>query len=392
MPNKKIFFFLPTLRDGGGERVVSELTRAFSDGIECTIVLFEDRIEYPYKGNIISLGVPLAGNYFYRLYAFFIRLARFKKIIKAQKPDHVISLGDSPNIINTLSHKNSIVRVDMFLSKEYHGFFGVLFKILIKFCFNRSPKIITVSRASAYDLIHNFDVKQEKITNIYNPIDLENIQQLSKETLEPQYQEIFKNPVIINAGRQTYQKGQWHLIRAFSEAKKEIKDLKLVILGTGELEPYFKKLICDYHLEHDVFLLGWQKNPFKFINKSALFVSSSLWDGLPMVLIESMASGVPVIATDARSGAREILAPDTDFNLEARAIEYAKCGVLTPVCDGNFYKAQDLPTKEENILGEAMVKVLGDKVLREALIKASKERAQYFDIKNIIKEWDFLKN
>ena len=205
--------------------MVSELTRALPDTIKSTIVLFENRIEYPYKGNIISLCVPVAGNYFYRLYAFFVRLARFKNVIEREKPDHVISLGDSPNIINTLVGKNSVVRVDMFLSKEYHGFFGVLFKMLIKFCFNRSGKIITVSRASAYDLIHNFGVKSEKITNIYNPISVEKIQELSKKPLEPQYQELFNNPVIASVGRMTQQKGQWHLIRAFSEAKKKIQNL-----------------------------------------------------------------------------------------------------------------------------------------------------------------------
>ena len=64
MSNKKIIFLLPTLGTGGGERVISELTLALPKNIERTIVLFEEKIEYPYLGKIISLRVPLAVNYF----------------------------------------------------------------------------------------------------------------------------------------------------------------------------------------------------------------------------------------------------------------------------------------------------------------------------------------
>ncbi len=388
---KKIFFLLPNFYQAGGHRVVSELSFNFPEDLQQTLVLFENKVSFPFKGNLISLGVPLSKKLLRRFYSFFMRLFRFKKIVSKEKPDWVVSFGDSANIINILANKNSIVRVDMFFSKAYKGFLGFLFKIIIKTFFNKSSKIITVSKASACDLVDNFGVKKEKISTIYNPIDIEKIQTLSKENLEPQYQVIFKNPTLISVGRLTKQKGQWHLIRVFSAVKKEIKNLKLVILGTGELESYLRELIDDYNLHEDVFLLGWQKNPFKFINKSALFVSSSLWEGLPMVFIEAMACGVPVICSDARSGAREILAPDTDFNFETNKIEYAKYGVLAPVCDSNFYKAGQPLIKEEKIFSEAIIQVLTNETLKDNLIRGSLERSKYFDIKNIVKEWDFLK-
>src|SRR3989344_613980 len=389
---KKVFFLLPNFYQAGGHRVVSELSFNLSEGLRQTLVLFENKVSFPFNGKIISLDVALSVNFLQRFYRFFIRLYRFKEIISKEKPDWVVSFGDSANIINILTNKNSIARVDMFLSKEYSGFLGILFKVLINTFFNKSSKIITVSRASARDLVDNFGVKKEKISTIYNPIDVEKIKILSQEGLEPQYEEIFKNPTLVSVGRLARQKGQWHLIRAFSQIKKEIKNLKLVILGDGELEAHYKELIKDYQLEGDIFLLPWHKNPFKFIAKSQLFILSSLWEGLPMVAIEAMACGVPVICSDARSGAREILAPDTDFNFETNTIEYAKYGVLTPVCDGKLYTATNPLTKEETMLGEAIAKVLTDEVLKNNLITGSSERAQYFDIKNIIKEWDFLTN
>lgn len=381
---------MPDFYQAGGQRVVSDLSLNLPENIVQKIILFERKISFPYKGDIISLDAPLSLKFFKRFFGFFVRLHRFKKIIKKEKPDWVISLGNSANIINILSNKNSIVRVDMFLSKEKNGFFGVLFRILIKICFNKSLKIITVSKASAKDLIDNFGIKKEKIITIYNPIDVGKIQKLTREDIEPQYQEIFQNPVIITSGRIAEQKGQWHLIRAFAKAKNEIKDLKLIILGEGKLSPYIKELISGYNLKNDVFLLGWQKNPFKFIAKSKVFVLPSLWEGLPMALMEAMACGIPVISCDFRSGAREILAPNTGFSFETDKIEYAKYGILTPVCDGKLYKANQSLTKEENMLSESMIKVLTDEKLKDSLITGSQERARYFDIKNIIKEWDFL--
>ena len=383
---------MPDFYQAGGQKLVSDISLNLPENIEQTIVLFERKVSFPYKGSIISLDVPLSLNFFKRIFGFFVRLYKFKKLIKKENPDWVISLGNSANIINILSSNNSIVRADMFLSKEKNGFFGAIFRILIRMYFNKSLKIVTVSKASAKDLVDNFGIKKEKITTIYNPINVEKIQKLAREDIEPQYKEIFKSPVIITSGRMAKQKGQWHLVRAFAKAKSKMKDLKLVILGEGELSSYIKELISGYNLENDIFLLGWQKNPFKFIAKAKLFVLPSLWEGLPMVLLEAMACGVPIVSCDFRSGAREILAPDTDFNFETDKIEYAKCGILTPVCDGKFYKLHQPATKEENILSEAIIESLTSEKLRENLIKGARERAGFFDIKNIIKEWDFLGN
>jgi len=381
---------MPDLYQAGGQKLISDLSLNLPDDIQQTMVLFEKKISFPYKGNLISLDMPLSLNFFKRIFGFFTRLKKFKKIIKNEKPDWVISLGNSANIINILSCDNSVVRVDMFLSKEKNGFFSFIFKILIRIFFNKASKIMPVSKASAKDLIDNFGIKEEKIKVIYNPIIVENIQASAKESIEPEYREIFKNPVIITSGRMARQKGQWHLIRAFSDAKKEIKELKLVVLGEGKLESYFKELIRGYNLENDVFMLGWQKNPFKFIARSKVFVLPSLWEGLPMVLMEALACNIPIISCDFKSGAREILAPDTDFNFQTDKIEMAKYGILTPVCDGKFYEAGQPLSKEENILGEAIVEAINNKKLRENSIERSQERANYFDIKNIIKEWDFL--
>jgi glycosyltransferase involved in cell wall biosynthesis len=383
---KKIIFFLPTLSIGGGERVVSELSLNLPDSVDKTIVLFKNEVSYPYKGNLICLDIPLSNPVLLRIYYFFVGIWRFKKIIRKEKPDYVISFGEPANIINVLSNRKTILRIDNYTS----ALPGVVYKIFIKILYNETPMIVCVSKTAAKDLTDNFGIKENKIKVIYNPLNVKDIQKLSLAPLETPYEEIFKKPVIINMGRLTKQKSQWHLIRAFKKVKGAVPSAKLVILGTGELEQELKKTAEDLGLGKDVHFLGWQKNPFKFLARANVFALSSLWEGLPYVVLEAMACGLPVVSVDCKSGPREILAPETDISREAKDIEYEQFGILTPAFDGKKYGATDPLIKSEEILTKALIKILTDKELSVKLSQKSLQRANDFDTKTIIREWSFL--
>lgn len=383
-------FFSRSLEKGGGERILSELSLNLSDNIQRTIVLLGNEVSYSYKGKLITLGLPFSKKFFPKLFIFFHGFLKFKKVINREKPNYILSFGNEPNVMNILTKRGSLVRIENFISQSNTGFFGKLYNLLIKLLFNRAKRIIVVSRSIESELIKNFGIKKEKIQLIYNLIDVEKIQNMSQEVLEPKYRKIFKQPILINAGMLNEQKGQWHLIRAFKRAKESNKNLKLVILGEGELMPYLQQLVENLNLREDVHLLGWQENPFKFLARSKLFVLSSLWEGLPTVILEAMACGIPILSTDCKSGPREILAPQTNINYQAKKIEQEEYGVLVPPLDKKFYKAEESLTKSEELLSEAMIKVLADENLHDNLRKKSKERAENFDVKNIIKEWNFL--
>ena len=100
--------------------------------------------------------------------------------------------------------------------------------------------------------------------------------------------------MIVAAGRLAEAKNYPLLIDAIAELRKQI-DVRLFILGTGELEPAIRERIRERGLDASIILCGFQKNPWKYIGKADVFALSSRYEGFGNVLIEAMACGVPVV-------------------------------------------------------------------------------------------------
>lgn len=125
-----------------------------------------------------------------------------------------------------------------------------------------------------------------------------------------------------------------------------------------------------------VYLLGKKLNPFSYISKADCFVFASNHEGFPNVLVESLACELATISTDCKSGPREILAPNNNINFQIKDdIELSEYGILTPV--DNLEKIK-----------EAMQLMMNDKIIRDKYSQNSMIRAQEFEIKEIIKQFE----
>lgn len=382
---KNIALIIYSLKGGGAERVASLLSKKLSEKYNIYLIVFNsDDIAYEYNGKLIDLDIKSSNNIITKIKNIFLRVNAVKNIKKKYNIDTSISFLGSSNLINILSKINDkiIISIHSYKSKRRNNFYERLFNLTSKL-YNKSDEIITVSEGIKEDLISNFNIKKEKIKVIYNPIDLDIIQNQRFEDKDIN----MSYPSIINMGRLNDAKGQWHLIRAFTKVLKDIPNAELYILGEGKLRPYLEKLIHDYNLKENVFLLGFKKEPFKYIKKSDLFVLTSLYEGFGNVLVEARASNIPIISTDCKSGPREILAPNTKSE-EIKSARFEEYGILVPVCDGEKYNSTDNLTKEELILADTIIKTLKDKDLLYKYKEISDKNIEKYTLPVIIKEWE----
>ncbi|MCD8038352.1 MAG: glycosyltransferase [Lachnospiraceae bacterium] len=388
---KKILFLISSLRGGGAERALSNITLAMPDDVEFDILVnFTTDKDYPHKGNVISLDLPKKDNFslLYQIRAFLKRIAVLRKMKRNNNYDACISFMDSANFANILSGKRCckvIVSVRNTLSQSTSGKYKYIVNPFVRILYPHADKIIALSKGTEWDLEKNFKLRKQKLGTIYNGYSIAAIKKSTEmESSVWLDEDCF---YFITVGRLCRQKGQWHLIRAFSKVASEFPECRLIICGQGAYEEMLRETAVKFNVSDKVIFTGFIRNTFAVAKKCNVFVFPSLYEGFGNVMIENMACGLPVIASDFRSGAREILAPDTDFRFEqTERIEKAKYGVIVPVCSGK--KLIDEPLeKEEKLLTEAMLEMYENEELRSYYSKASVERAEDFDVSKVVSQW-----
>lgn len=398
----KVGIILPAIDDSGMAKAASQLSfilKELSYDVHM-ITVYEHKPVHEYTGSFHVLHVPPANedqNFIERIILPLKRVTALKKIKRDLNLDVTISFSEALNIQNilTMGDEKTIITHHTLLSKneKLEDIYGRILKFLIKFFYNRASLIVSVSERAAQDLIKNFNIKPSKVHIIPNPIPVKKIREQAKDDLG-EYAPIFKHPVIITAGRLTHAKGQWHLIRIFKKLKEKFPELKLVILGDGELKDYLIKLSKQLGLktytngeitDSDIYFLGFQDNPYKFFKYSKVFILPSLREALPLVVLEVMALGVPVIASDC-GGTREILAPSTDPNYETRKVEFAEYGILLPVFNEQVNRENRLTSVEKKWL-KLLEELIKDDTRLAHYSKRSTRRAEDFSSEKIKQKW-----
>ncbi len=167
--------------------------------------------------------------------------------------------------------------------------------------------LVTVSNGVADDLSQCTGIPRDRITTIYNPIVSPELIDKARAHLDHSWFQRGNPPVLLGAGRLTPQKDFPTLLRAFARLRAE-RCVRLLILGEGQQRAELETLASALGVAQDVALPGFVENPYAYMERAAVFVLSSAWEGLPGVLIQALACGCPVVSTDCPSGPAEILA------------------------------------------------------------------------------------
>lgn len=387
----KVGILLPSLNNGGAERVASRLSVILQEDYEVYLIVFSNKyMKYNFGGELINLNTDFAKgkkDIIKRIGLLVKRIIRLKKVKKKYELHSVISFMDSPNIINILSKDKSTMTVTSirnFDFNERNKFLKSVYKIIYK----QADYIITVTKhiQQAFSKIYN--IPERKIVTIYNPFDLHEIKKESEENLDNKQQRLFSNSnfKFISVGRLTYQKGFWHLIKSFNLVLKEYTAAELFIIGRDESNGEVERLIYNMGLEEKVHLLGSQKNPFKFIKRCDAYVMSSLFEGFPNSLVEAMALAKPVISTDCNSGPKEILSDK--FFKPVKEVTVADYGILVPQLDKEVNLEKQNYTEEEKKLSQAMLLLIRDENLQNKLSQKSITRAKKYNYEVCKKEYE----
>lgn len=180
----------------------------------------------------------------------------------------------------------------------------MVWKWLYRWLYPWADKIICVGDFVADELADNFHVPRRKLVRIYNPVDIELVRKLADVAASP-YQS--DGPHLVAAGRLAYQKGFDILLEAMALVRNSLPACGLTILGEGELRSELLAQRERLGLKEAVHLIGFQRNPYPYLKHADLFVLPSRFEGMPNAVIEALAVGTPVVASDCPGAVREIL-------------------------------------------------------------------------------------
>ena len=289
---------------------------------------------------------------------------QLRRILRQVKPHTILSFGEVPIVLATLSHalRMFLQPVRLIHNVRNHEstflkqvIYGSLKKRLLAWCLRKGDCVTGNSQEIVNELRDQFHCTSPTKV-IFNPIDLTRFTNFT--TSQNSQKRVGLH--IINIARLDPQKGQASLLKAFAEVQARWPNARLSFIGEGPQEYALRTSVSKLGLK-SVNFMGWSPNIPLSLTEADIFCLPSLWEGMPNVLLEAMAAGVPVVASDCRSGPREIL-------------ENGRYGMLVKVGDVDE-------------LAKALLTLAGDIGLRQRYAEQGLIRVKDFNTSKIVQQW-----
>lgn len=324
---KKIALVTVTLSDGGAERVAADLSIYFDAmGYEVHHIVFSGKIEYNHKGIVHHLVNDTKNKLFNKI----IRFINLRKIVKKQQFDYVLDFRNKENSIQEIIVNNFIYPKFIQTVHNYHlDYYFFKNKFLTKLLYLKCKHFVCVSEKIKNKVIDDFGYKNVSV--IYNPIQFRENNPVNLN---------FNFNFIVAAGRLHINNVKQFdvIIKNYAKSKLPGNNVKLIILGTGELLYKLEKLVKELNLEVNVIFTGFVNNPFDYYKNAKFLVMASKYEGFPMVMIECLAMGTPVVSWDFNSGPNEIISHRENGLLIENRNEQALIDAMNEmIYDNNLY-------------------------------------------------------
>lgn len=243
-----------------------------------------------------------------------LTIKEIKRIIKEYKPDVIHAHDMRASFISACSCGK--IRLISHIHNNAFDSRGVSVKSVAYLLAGVKAKRIFWVSKSSYEgyIFHKLFAKKSDV--LYNIINVETV-----------YKKMFSDNTVyhfdvVYLGRLQYPKNPERLLNVFSKVIEKNPNIKMAIVGTGDLESELKIICKDLNLQDNVYFLGFQSNPLKILHDAKVMVMTSRYEGTPMVALEALALGVPIVSTPV-DGLKDLIQNDTNGYISDNDLELA---------------------------------------------------------------------
>lgn len=389
---------------GGAEKVFNDHAKAFTPFFEVEECVFSRNHIEPsmITGNpLLELDENPPGG---SLKRFLYRKRRLSSIAAARQSKVCVSHMEGPNILNCVTSLGKCKKIlcvhgsIMRDSAKSPVKKWLLNRVILPFAYAKADAIVTVSQKMRKEVL-SLGLNAQKVHAIPNFFDIDQIKIKAKESLDIYHELFASKKILLHVGRLSRQKNQRVLLDVIAAYKSSDRSTKLCIIGDGELKNdllqrakelqlsvYDAAQQTPLHLDYDVYFLGKQSNPYKFMTASKLFLLSSFFEGFPLVLGESLACDLPIISVNCETGPEELLLMDAAAKTIPKDQPYeADCGMLMP----DWY-TDSLTLEQTKMWTDAIAIMLNNTEKYDRLKQNCAVKIRQFGKDNIINYWKNL--
>ena len=341
-------FFIPRLGQGGAEQVTINLVNGLTArGYDVDLLLTrgDGSLHSQLSSDVDVVTLPPSRS---PVFGVAMNVPALVAYLRRKQPALLLSHLSRANVVSIAASR--LADTDTVVAATQHDAFGTgtdrglkdrALRRLVPTLYPSADHIIAVSDGVADSIAERTAVKRENITVLYNPIEIDSIRAQARRGVDDEWIANDDLDVVLSVGRLTEQKDLRTWLEAFERVHARKPDTRAIIAGKGPMREELQAYVERLGLADVVSIPGYVENAYGYMDGADVFFLSSRYEGLPSVLIEALACGCPVVATDCPSGPKEIL-------------EDGAYGRLRPVGDADGLAEAIIESLNEPTRGEAL--------------------------------------